>query len=138
MVDSARIEEVNMHTTISNSGEHIVISFEGSLDFEQADNVLQNLKKQVSSDSLEKYLIDMRSLDFVGSSGIEKFMRALQNLFGDTPKCIGVKNEFKRCFSVFSHGQHPFKYYTTLDNAILDFDAENDDITTIDTEILDC
>ena len=121
-----------MQTTIKNVGTLTIVSLDGNIDFETCDYIAEDLKKKLSQEKSENIILDMHKLDFVGSSGIERFMHILKNIFGESPRCIGVKSEFKRCFKVFSHNRSSFKYYSNIEEAIEDF--ENQDTINNDEE----
>ena len=113
-----------MQATLSNCGRHVVLSLTGPIDFETPQHFETQIRKLFRGRSIDNILINMENLDFVGSSGIEKFMSILERTFGSSVRCIGTKKEFKRCFHVFSDGNNQFQYYSSVEEAIADFDSE--------------
>lgn len=114
-----------METILNSKGNHTVVTFRGNINFENADTLLNKLRSIIRSPDLDSYILDMNQLDFVGSCGISKFMRAIISVFGENAKCIGLKSEFKRCFKVFSSGNNRFKYYSNIEDAIMNFEEED-------------
>jgi len=120
-----------VQTEIKYIRDHTIISFRGLIDYDSTEKFERDIKRLLSKDREESFLLDMNDLDFVGSSGIEKFMETIKRNFGATAKFIGLKKEFKRCFNVFSQNSNKFKYYATIEEALLDFNLELNDSSRI-------
>ena len=63
--------------------------------------------------------IDMHSLDFVGSSGISKFVELLKELRRDAPekyKLSNIKSEFLKVFEIYN--------FNALDMIIDDYESD--------------
>lgn len=115
----------HMQAKISQLKGYTVVTFEGPLDFETPNRLLQDIKELLNNRSTEKCLLNLEKLEFVGSSGIEQFMTIIEKTFGKNAKCIGLKKEFQRCFKVFSQYNNSFNYYSSFNDALDEFNNNN-------------
>ena len=117
-----------MKTQIKKIGDIIVVSMDGTLDFETTIPLREDLNKLIrntKTDSVPKKIIfDLEKLDFVGSSGISNFVQTMKD-FNTTsttkPRYCNVKNEFKRVIKAFDEDEL-FEFFDNQDRARKSFD----------------
>ncbi len=97
-----------MKTNIRKEGETIIVSIDGTLDFENQvplKDDLQKLVKHTKVDSTaRKIIFDLKNLEFVGSSGISAFVQTLREFNQAAPSkpvYFNVKSEFKKVMRAF-------------------------------------
>lgn len=97
----------------------IVVHMEGGLDFENTIPFKSELEDIIKNNPASSVTIDMTSLDFVGSSGINYFIEAIQdfNQQKDQIRLTNVKKEFVKVFKL---------YQVDIMSLIVD-DFDNDD-----------
>ena len=101
-----------MKTQIKKTGDTIVVTMDGKLDFEAAGPLredLTRLMRQNRTDSTPKKVIfNLEKLDFVGSSGISSFVQTLRefNLGSPLkPRYCHVKSEFQKVIKAFDESE---------------------------------
>lgn len=96
-----------MKTSHRAEGNLTIVEISGYLDFENAKPTAEYLDNIYKSNKNAQVLVDLTKLEFVGSSGISTFVKALRtyNQFTIKPTYFGVKNEFLRLFRVFEDGE---------------------------------
>lgn len=83
----------------------IIIYMNGGLDYENSFPLEQELEVIRKEHPTATITIDMHRLDFVGSSGIGKFVETIHKLRAKTKqpiKITNVKNEFRKIFKHYS------------------------------------
>src|SRR5262245_53213063 len=97
-----------MKTQIKKSGDTVVVSMDGKLDFETSIPLREQLSKLIQprrTDSTPKKIIfDLENLEFVGSSGISSFVQTLKEFNASAPskpRYCNVGSEFKRVIKAF-------------------------------------
>jgi anti-anti-sigma regulatory factor len=114
-----------MKSEIKKKGQSIVVNVKGKLDYETNYEFKEDLQaifqetskskdskgakspdiKQNKSDEVAKNLIiDMRDLEFVGSSGITQFIQTLKEVAqrtDSTAKIISASNDFKKVMRAY-------------------------------------
>ncbi len=110
-----------MKTMTEKTGEILIVSFNGTLDFETPITMKKNLLSYIHSN--DKIVMNLENLDFVGSCGISNFLDALAEINShatQNPHYCHVKTEFCKLIKAFDHDQH-FDLYDDLDHATKSF-----------------
>jgi len=122
-----------MKTNIKKNGDTVVVSLDGTLDFETAAPFREDLAKiirgpknaPVKTDSTPKKIIfNLENLEFVGSSGISSFVQTLKdfNRTSDVKtRYCGVKSEFRQIIKAFDESE-AFEFFDNEDRAKKSFD----------------
>jgi anti-anti-sigma factor len=111
-----------MKTKIVKKGNSIVVVMNGKLDYETQilfQNHLDDLMHEAKSHP-KKIIFNLENLEFVGSSGIGRFIQALKDFNHQAPtkpRFCHVKNEFKQMLKGFAEDEN-FEIYETEDRAI--------------------
>ena len=84
---------------------NITIHMEGGLDYQNSIPLQEELKQISSRNPTSQIVLDMHSLDFVGSSGIKYFVEMIRelNFDNDQIRVTNVKTEFSRVFQLYDH-----------------------------------
>lgn len=84
---------------------NITIHMEGGLDYQNSIPLQEELKQISSRNPTSQIVLDMHSLDFVGSSGIKYFVEMIRdlNFDNDQIRVTNVKAEFSRVFQLYDH-----------------------------------
>jgi anti-sigma B factor antagonist len=108
-----------MKATLSNEGDVTIIEISGYLDFGSAIPLKQSIEKLYKTNQHIKLVIDLRALEFVGSTGVSTFVKGLSsfNKMKIKPQYFGVKSEFQKLFKTFDDGQ-PFDVMDSKENAL--------------------
>jgi anti-sigma B factor antagonist len=95
-----------------------VVELQGYMDFETAYSISRSIDEIYRKDKQAKVVINLRGLEFVGSSGISSFVKNMRvfNTLKVKPSYCGVKSEFVRLFRAFEE-KEPFEVMETLDEA---------------------
>lgn len=106
-----------MKARIKNQKDSLVISLVGKVDYETQDEVcavinkaLENSKKD---ETARKIVVNLKELEFVGSSGITQFVQHLKTIHNDTdvtPKYCGVRSEFQKIIKAFDE-ENEFEFF---------------------------
>lgn len=80
-----------------------VVELSGFIDHETLPPLRQQLEEIYKNNEASKVVINMRGLNFVGSSGISTFVKSLGvfNRLRMKPSYCGLKSEFQRMFKLF-------------------------------------
>lgn len=107
-----------MKTKISRVGEITVVELSGYLDFENANPIAKSIEDLYKIDKQAKVVIDLKGLEFVGSSGISTFVKSLRvfNKMRMKPAYCGMKSEYVRLFRAFEEGS-PFEIWNEVEEA---------------------
>ena len=84
---------------------NITIYMHGDLNHDYNTRLKKELLEISTQHPHSTITIDMHSLDFVGSSGISKFVKLLQDLYDSNPhkyKISNVKSEFLKVFEIYN------------------------------------
>jgi anti-sigma B factor antagonist len=84
---------------------NITIHMEGGLDYQNSVPLQEELKQISKRNPTSQIVLDMFSLDFVGSSGIKFFVEMIRelNFDNDQIRVSNVKTEFARVFHLYDH-----------------------------------
>jgi anti-anti-sigma factor len=108
-----------MKARIKNTHESIIISLDGKVDYETQDEVCNLINRTVSQNqnrtdqSAKKIVLNLKELEFVGSSGITQFVQSLKAIHQQSdivPKYCGVRSEFKKIMKAFDE-TNEFDFY---------------------------
>ncbi len=118
-----------MKTKIKKSGDTIIVSMDGKLDFETHVPLREDLSKLMNpisqTDSTPKKIIfNLENLEFVGSSGISSFVQTLKEFNANSPtkpRYCHVKSEFQKIIKAFDETDL-FEIYENEDRAQKSFD----------------
>lgn len=104
-------------------GEVIVFALEGQLDFETTVQFREACTPLLKKNSGQKVVFNLAGLKFVGSSGINQFIRILKefNVSKDKPKICQLSPEFLRLFRVYQTNRNPFHIFETEIQAVQSF-----------------
>ena len=109
-----------MKTSIRKSGNSVIISLGGILNYETTDSLKDNLAKLSSEHTNSQVIFDLGELQFVGSSGISSFVQTLRDFnlrLNSKPVYTNVKSEFMRIMSAFDEtGSFEFNHEVDLDS----------------------
>ncbi len=118
-----------MKTLIKKTGNTIVVSMDGKLDFETAVPLREDLNRlirQTKTDTVAtKIIFNLEKLDFVGSSGISSFVQALKDFNHGSaikPKYCHVKTEFQKIIKAFDESEG-FEFHENEERAKRSFDC---------------
>ncbi len=97
-----------MKTQFQRSGDTLVVSIKGKIDFASQETLKEDLYKLLKppkTDEVPKNIIfDMGKLEFVGSSGITSFIQTLKDFNTKAPNkpCYqNVKSEFQKIIRAY-------------------------------------
>jgi anti-anti-sigma factor len=106
-----------MKARINANPESIIISLDGKIDYETQDEVCELINSTIErskKDQVAKNIVvNLRNLEFVGSTGITQFVQNLKAIHHDTditPKYCGVRSEFQKIIKAFDEGNE-FDFY---------------------------
>lgn len=95
---------VKSKITTDASG-NIIVEMQGGFDYEHSQLLNYELAKIVQKHKTATIMLDLNSMDFVGSSGIGDFVETLKILNRASEKqikLINVKSEFRRVFKLYN------------------------------------
>ena len=107
-----------MRARIRNEGQFTIVELEGYLNFESALPIQDYINDIYKLNKEARILVDLKSLQFVGSSGVSNFVKGLRvfNRLKMKPFYFGVKPEFIRMFRAFEEDT-PFEVHTSKADA---------------------
>jgi anti-anti-sigma factor len=106
-------------------GNVIVFELEGQLDFETTLKFQETCENILKTNEGSRIIFNMERLKFVGSSGINHFIRIMKdfNSIPNRPKIVKVSSEFSKILKAYQTARHPFEIYEDELQAIQAFDA---------------
>lgn len=109
-----------MKTRIKKQGDTVTITIDGKVDHETQEpfrNDLARLIQDTRRDSVaKKFIFDLSSLEFVGSSGITSLIQSLKEFnqqCGSQPTYQNVASEFQKIIRAFDT-QASFHFLDTI------------------------
>jgi anti-sigma B factor antagonist len=107
-----------MKSKITNDDGITLVELSGYLDFESARPFAETITRLYEDDRHAKVVISLQGLEFVGSSGISSFVKAMKsfNIQSTKPAYCGVKAEFQRLFRLFEDAE-PFAIFSNSQEA---------------------
>lgn len=115
-----------MQAKIRVKKEVTVLELEGHIDFETArpfrDQCIEIISQ--AKESKPQIIFNMKSVKFVGSSGLSSFIQTLKefNKLGTKPRFCGVSSEFKKMFKIYSP-EESFEIFGSEDEAENSFEG---------------
>ncbi len=111
-----------------NEGEVLVLELEGQLDFETTLQFQQTCTALMQKNESQKVVFNMEKLKFVGSSGINHFIRIMKDFNSPKfvkrkPKLCSLSTEFVRIFRAYQPARNPFDIFENYPEAAAAFDA---------------
>lgn len=122
-----------MKTHIRKSGDTVVVSIDGKIDYETQvplKDELMRLAKQTSNNASgtdstpTKVIFNLKNLEFVGSSGISNLVQTLKDFNHRSavkPRYCHVRSEFQKVIKAFDE-ESLFEIFDTEERAINSFD----------------
>ncbi len=117
-----------MKTKIEKEGDTVLVSMGGRIEHEIHEPFKENLRQLIRdqrTDCTPKNIIfDLKELEFVGSSGISKFVQTLKDFSTQShrkPRYCNVRNEFKKIFKALDEENH-FEFFDNREQAKRSFD----------------
>jgi anti-anti-sigma factor len=104
-------------------GEVIVLELEGHLDFETTNQLKETCHSLMKKNNTNKVIFNLERLKFVGSSGINQFIRVLKdfNTLKEKPRFCLLSPEFQKVFKAYQTTRNPFYVYETQGEAVTSF-----------------
>lgn len=105
-------------------GNVIVFELEGQLDFETTMRFQETCRSIIKKNDAQRIIFNMEKLKFVGSSGINHFIRVMKdfNSSPTRPKIVKVSSEFSKILKAYQTTRHPFEMYEEEIQAIQAFE----------------
>ena len=120
-----------MKTDIKKSGDTVIVSMDGRLDFEASEPLREELSRLirppragVTDSTPKKIIFNLEGLEFVGSSGISSFIQTLKefnSVSPEKPRYCNVKSEFRRIMKAFDEND-AFEFHDNEERARKSFD----------------
>jgi len=109
-----------MKSNIRHEGDLTIVELSGYLDFESSSPLKNSIGNIYNSNNSAQIIIDLHELEFVGSSGVSSFVKAMKifNRLKMKPFYYGVKSEFVRLFRAFEEDT-PFDVRENKEAAVL-------------------
>ena len=103
-----------------NEGKVLILELEGHLDFETTLQFEETCTSLIGKNDASAIIFNMQKLKFVGSSGINQFVKVLKDLnSGEVkPKFCGVSSEFSKIFKAYQTARNPFEVFEDQNQAI--------------------
>ena len=106
-----------MKASIKNNDDSIILYLDGKVDYETQEDICQfinnTIAKNTKDEAPKKIIMNLKNLEFVGSSGITQFVQSLKAIHHDThftPKYCGVRSEFQKIIKAFDAGNE-FEFF---------------------------
>lgn len=105
-------------------GSIIVFELEGHLDFETTLQFKEKCVDLIKKKNIQRVVFNMERLKFVGSTGINHFIKILKAFNGqkDRPKICNLSPEFVKIFKAYQTTRNPFQIYEDQVQAMKSFD----------------
>lgn len=104
-------------------GEFLLLDLEGQLDFETTQQFEDTCAGLIEKSPNAQVIFNLSKLKFVGSSGINHFIKVLKdfNSLTTKPRYCQLSSEFTRVFRAYQTNRNPFHIYETEDLARASF-----------------
>lgn len=112
-----------MNLKVKQEGAVLIFEVEGQLDFESTQLFQETCADIITKKDAKNVVFDFDGLKFVGSSGINQFIRALKdfNSSAEKPRLCAMSAEFTRMFKAYETQRNPFEIFETQNEAIASF-----------------
>jgi anti-anti-sigma factor len=109
-------------------GNTVIYNLEGHLDFETIVQFEESCKRVLAQLTDPRIVVNMELLKFVGSSGINQFVKVLKTMNHRDlkPKLVSVSTEFEKILRALETVRNPFDIFENETQGILAFDTLND------------
>lgn len=106
-----------------HEGEVVIFELEGQLDFETTLQFKETCASVLEKSNSRRMVFNLEKLKFVGSSGINQFIRVLKdfNSLAEKPKYCHLSSEFLKIFRALQPSRNPFEIFDTERVAIESF-----------------
>jgi len=103
-----------------NLGEVVIFELEGQLDFESTLQFQQTARTIMSKNKECRFVFNFEKLQFVGSSGINHFIRVMKDFNKTTlkPKICHVSPEFLKIMRALETNRNPFDIFSEQGEAV--------------------
>jgi anti-anti-sigma factor len=103
-----------------NEGNVLILELEGHLDFETTQQFQETCTSLIRRQETAGVVFDMEKLKFVGSSGINHFVKVLKefNTGSVRPKLCHVSSEFSKIFRAYQTARNPFEIFDDKGQAL--------------------
>lgn len=103
-----------------NEGNVLILELEGHLDFETTLQFESTAASLIAKQESGGVVFNLTGLKFVGSSGINQFVKVLKDINGGKvkPKFCGVSSEFSKIFKAYQAARNPFDVFEDQGQAI--------------------
>src|SRR4051812_23182949 len=94
-------------------GDLIVFELEGHLDFETTQQFEETCNALIAKNKSSRVIFNMEKLKFVGSSGINQFIKVLKDFNGldRKPRLCRLSSEFQKIFRAYQTSRNPFEIH---------------------------
>ncbi|MBI4404385.1 MAG: STAS domain-containing protein [Deltaproteobacteria bacterium] len=107
-------------------GDILVFELEGHLDFETTLRFKETCACLIKKQNVHRVVFNFDKLRFVGSTGINQFVRVLKDLNSsktEKPRMCNLSPEFTRIFKAYQTIRNPFHIFDDETQAIASFSA---------------
>ena len=110
-------------------GDYLILELEGHLDYETTTQFRETCVDLIQeSGAPSRVVFNLEKLKFVGSSGINQFIKVMKefnnrNFIKPKPKFCALSNEFVRVFRAYQTTRNPFDIFDNEGDAVASFDA---------------
>jgi anti-anti-sigma factor len=114
-----------MDLNYKKNGNTIVVYLKGKLDVHQVDDVEKEIKLLLSLETSSHFLLDLKNIDYVSSSGIGLFV-TIMNILKQREKSFGICSlnspvkrimeivEMNALFNIFRDETEAVEFFSTL------------------------
>ena len=101
----------------------VICQLEGYLDFETTSHLKETCAMLMKQNNTHRIIFNMEKLKFVGSSGINQFIKVLKHLNAQKEKLklCNLSSEFQKLFKAFETSRKPFQIYDDEGKALASF-----------------
>ncbi len=112
-----------MNLKVKQEGTVLVFEVEGLLDFESTQLFQETCADLIAKKQARNVVFNFDGLKFVGSSGINQFIRTLKEFNGspEKPRLCQMSAEYVRMFKAYETQRNPFEIFDTESEAIASF-----------------
>lgn len=106
-------------------GNVLVFELEGHLDFETTQQFEETAQSMIEkSEAPPRVVFNLERLKFVGSSGINQFIKVMKdfNANDNKPRFCNLSSEFVKMFRAYQTSRNPFEIHETEPEARAAFD----------------
>jgi len=103
--------------------EAIILELEGFLDFETTSHLKETCAMLMQKNNTPRMVINMEKLKFVGSTGIQQFIKVVKqfNTQKEKPKLCHLSSEFVKLFKAAETARNPFHIFEDEKMALASF-----------------